>query len=93
MMQEILAKPGYEALPLVEQEFYELCIEESNDIWRPGFIVKQSRAEWSEIDKQFMWDTSDWERWPTLKKAQERYAARLSNLRAQGFTQSDMDLF
>ena len=34
LMQEILAKPGDENLPFSEHEFYELCIEDSDDIWR-----------------------------------------------------------
>src|SRR5665213_2495371 len=32
VMQEVLSKPGAETLPLAEQEFYELCIEESDDV-------------------------------------------------------------
>ena len=71
VLQEVLLKPGAETLPLAEQEFYELCFEESDDAFRPGFIVKQSRAQWSEIDGQVMWEESEWERWPTLRKAKE----------------------
>ncbi len=52
VLQEVLSKPGTETLPLAEQEFYELCIEESDDIWRPGFVVTQTRGQWSEIDGQ-----------------------------------------
>jgi len=91
VLQEVLSKPGAEALPLAEQEFYELCIEESDDIWRPGFIVKQTHSQWSEIDQQEMWEEPEWERWPTLKKAKEKYEERLQALRAKGFTQSDME--
>ena len=56
VFQEVLSTPGAKSVPLVEQEFYELCIEESDDVFRPGFIVKQTRAEWSEIDGQVMWE-------------------------------------
>lgn len=89
--QEVLSKPGAETHSLAEQEFYELCIEESDDIWRPGFIVKQTRAQWSEIDGQVMWESPEWERWPTLKKAEKVCEEWRKALAAKGFTQSDMD--
>ena len=93
VLQEVLSKPGAETLPLAEQEFYELCIEESDDVFRPGFIVKKTRAQWSEIDRQVMWEDPEWARWPTLKKAQERCEEWRKALAAKGFTQSLMDLF
>lgn len=92
VLQEVLSKPGYEELPRFEWAFYELCIEESDDIWRPGFILKQTRARWSQIDRQVMWEEPEWERWPTLKKAKDKYEERLQALQARGFTQSDMDI-
>ena len=91
VMQEVLSKPGAETLPLAEQEFFELCIEESDDVFRPGFVVKQSRAQWIEIDRQVMWEDAGWERWPTLKKAEERCDEWRKALAAKGFTQSDLD--
>jgi hypothetical protein len=91
VLQEILSKPECDSLPLAEQESYELCIEESDDIWRPGFIVKQTRAQWSEIDREVMWEEPEWERWPTLKKAKERCEEWRKALAAKGFTQSDLD--
>ena len=92
VFQEVLSKPGAETLPLAEQEFYELCIEESDDVFRPGFVVKQTRARWSEIDQQVMWEEPVWERWPTLKKAKEKCEEWRKALAARGFTQSDMEL-
>jgi hypothetical protein len=91
VFQEVLSKPGADNAPLAEQEFIELCIEESDDNWRPGFIVKQTHAQWSEIDGQVMWEEPEWERWPTLKKAKERCEEWRKALAARGFTQSDMD--
>jgi hypothetical protein len=38
VLQELLSKPGAEILPLVVQEFFELCIEESDDVFRPAFV-------------------------------------------------------
>ena len=90
--QEVLSKPGADKAPLAEQEFYELCIEESDDVFRPGFVVKKTHAEWSEIDGQVMWEGSESERWQTLKKAKERCEEWRKALAAKGFSQSDMDL-
>src|ERR1035441_6729828 len=45
VLQEVLSKPGTETLPLAEQEFYELSIEESDNVFRPGFIVKKTHAQ------------------------------------------------
>ena len=41
-MQEVLAKPGYEKLPLAEQEFYEISLDESNETEPLGFVVRQA---------------------------------------------------
>jgi hypothetical protein len=91
VLQEILSKPGAEIRPLVEQEFFELCIEESDDVFRPGFVVKLTRAQWSEVDRQVMWEEPEWERWPTLKTAKEKCERWRKTLAAKGFSQSDMD--
>jgi hypothetical protein len=91
VLQEVLSKPGAGTLPLAEQEFFELCIEESVDIWRPGFVLKQTHAQWSEIDGQVMWEDPELERWPTLKTAKERCDRWRKALAAKGFSQSDMD--
>ncbi len=90
VMQEVLSKPGYENLPRSEWEFYELCIEEADDVWRPGFIVKQTHAQWIEIDRQVMWEEPEWVRWPTLKSAQRQYENWRNALQARGFARSDM---
>jgi hypothetical protein len=89
--QEVLSKPGAESAPLTEQEFYELCIEESDDVFRPGFVVKLTRAQWNEIDQQVMFEEPEWERWPTLKKAKERCEEWRNALAAKGFVHSDIE--
>jgi hypothetical protein len=91
VLQEVLSKPGAEALPLAQQEFFELCIEEWDDVFRPGFVVRQTRAQWSEIDRQVMCESPEWERWPTLRKAKEKCEEWRKALAAKGFTQSDFD--
>ncbi|HEY1649445.1 MAG TPA: hypothetical protein VGF96_15795 [Terracidiphilus sp.] len=92
-MQEVLAKPGNQDLPLSEQEFYELRIDDSTDPEQPGFVVMQSRATWSEADKGMVWDEIEREHWIMYQAAKNRYAARRQVLMERGFTESDMDLF
>jgi hypothetical protein len=60
-------------------------------VFRPGFVVKQTRAEWSEIDGQVMREGSESERWPTLKRAKERCEEWRKAMAAKGFSQSDMN--
>ena len=90
-MQEVLAKPGYEKLPLSEQEFYELCLDESEDTWGRSFVVRQAHVEWSEIDRQFMFDDFQSERFADLQRAKRRYEAWRQALVDKGFSPSDME--
>lgn len=90
-MQEVLAKPGYENLPLGEQEFYELSLDDSEDENQPGFFVRQAHYIWSEIDRQFMFDDLQTEHSAQIKTARARYEVRRRALVEQGFSHSDMD--
>jgi hypothetical protein len=92
-MHEVLSKPDFEKLPRSEQEFYELRIDDSDDSWRPAFVVKQTRIGWSESDERFLWEESELEYVPTIKHAQERYKSCHQALGAKGFTESDMAPF
>jgi hypothetical protein len=91
-MQELLSKADDPKISLSEQEFYELRLDDSADIWRPHFIVKQAHARWTEVDRQIMWDELESDRLPTLEEAKERYEARRLALFQRGFIYSDMDL-
>jgi len=91
VMQEVLSKTVDPKVPLEGQEFYELRIDDSDDVWRPGFVVVQARAQWSDIDQQIMWDEPEVERCFTYAHAEESYAARRRALAEQGFIYSDMD--
>ena len=91
-MQEVLSRTDDPEIPLRDQEFYELRLDDSDDIWKPGYFVKQAHAQWSEIDQQIMWDGFDFEQCATLEKAKERYAARRLALAEEGFIYSDMDM-
>jgi hypothetical protein len=92
-MQELLSKTDDPQKPLSEREFYQLRLEDSDDIWRPGFIVKQAHAQWSEIDRDILWDDFESERLSTLEEVKGRYEARKLALVEKGFIYSDMELF
>ena len=91
-MQEVLSKTIDPKAPLKGQEFYELRIDDSDDVWRPGFVVVQAHAQWSEIDQQIMWDDPESERCFTYAHAEERYETRRRALAEKGSIYSDMDL-
>jgi hypothetical protein len=90
-MQEILARPGYEKLPLSEQEFYGLYIDDSEDEEHPGFFVRQLHILWSEIDRHHIFDEMHSEHSANIELAQARYEARRRALIAEGFSHSDME--
>ena len=60
-----------------------------------GFLVTLHRGVGrpvkTRLHRQVMWEEPEWERWPTLKKAEERCEEWRKALAAKGFTQSDMD--
>ena len=91
IMQEVLSKPDESDKPLREQEYWTLELLDWTDSYRPGFIVQQSCARWSEIDRQFMFDEIEMERWPLLIDAEEGYKARTLALVKKGFVHSDME--
>jgi phage-related protein len=90
-MQELLAKRGYDKLPVSKQEFYELRVKDSEDIWNRGIYLVLSHARWSQIDRHFMWSETVSEKLPTLEKAKERYEDLRRSVVEMGFTESDMD--
>ena len=89
-MREVFSQPGDENVPVTQQEFCELRISDQSSSWNPGFTVTQWWIRWSEIDRQFMGEDVEIERWPTLQKAQERYEARREALIAKGFVHADI---
>ena len=90
-MQEVFSKIEQPGISLHNQEFYELRLYDLDDAWNPGHMIMQSRATWSDVDRQFMWDEIETERFSALAKAQERYAVRRLALAEKGFVVSDMD--
>lgn len=62
-MQEVLSNTRDSRAPLAAQEFYELCLEDSDDIWKGRHIVRQAHARWDQTDRRIVWDNI--ERWRT----------------------------
>jgi hypothetical protein len=92
-MQEVLSKTAGSGATLQGQEFYELSLlDEANELGT-RYCVRQAHAEWSEIDKQVMWDKEEVEHFWILSEAKRRYEERRLALVERGFIYSDMDLF
>jgi len=91
-MQEVFSRIEQPGVSLHDQEFYELRLYDSEHTWCPAHTLVQSRAMWSEVDGQFMWDEIETDSFSTLDKAHRRYAARRRALIAKGFVISDMHL-
>jgi hypothetical protein len=75
-MREKLSRTDDLHVLLKDLEYYELHLYDSDNPWRPGYVVQQSRATWSEIDRQVMFDEIETEILTTFERAAERYAAR-----------------
>lgn len=103
LMQEVLSKTNDPNIPLHEQEFYELRLDDLGFPFRPKFIdsmgavarhrflVLQAHASWSEIDRDIMWDGFDHDECSTLEVAERRYEERRAAIVKKGFIYSDMD--
>ncbi len=89
-MQEVLSKAEGK-IPLKEQEFYELKLQDVIAKLGTRYCVRQAHAEWSEIDGQITWDSEESDYW-ILEEAKKRYAERRKALVEKGFIYSDMDL-
>src|ERR1700723_1836581 len=90
-MQEILSKTIDPNAPLQGQEFYELRLFEEPNELGTRHCVGQTHAEWSEIDRQVMFDGEEFDYFWILEEAKKRYAERRSALALEGFIYSDMD--
>jgi hypothetical protein len=90
-MQEVLSRPGESDKPISEQEYWTLEPLDFTENYQPAFVVQQACGRWSEIDRQFMFEQIETERWPLLIDAEERYEIRRLALVKKGFVHSDMD--
>jgi resolvase-like protein len=73
-MQEILSRTDDSKAPLRDQEFYELRLDDSDEMWDRQFVVREAHAQWHEECGQVVWDEAETEILPTLEEAKERYA-------------------
>jgi hypothetical protein len=91
VLKEVLSRPRESDKAISEQEYWTLEVLDWTDDRQPEFIVQQARGRWSEIDRQFMFDEVETERWPLLIDAEEQYKARRIALVQKGLVHSDMD--
>ncbi len=91
-MQEILSKSDDPKVPLCNQEFYELRLNDSESGGKPAYYVREAHAEWSDVDREVMWDKEQVKVFVTHEEAKAHYAARRLALAEQGFIYSDMDM-
>jgi hypothetical protein len=91
VMQEVLSRPDEADRPVNEQEYWTLELLDRTESYDPCFVVQQSCGRWTEIDRQFMFEEIETERWPLLIVAEARYEARRLALAKKGFIHSDMD--
>ena len=89
-VQEVLSKAEGET-PLKEQEFYELSLLDTPNQMGTQYSVRQWHAQWSEIDRQIMWDDEQVEYFRIPEEAQRRYDERRAALAAKGFIYSESD--
>ena len=91
VMQEVLSRPGESDEPISEQGYWTLELLDYTESYQPGFVVQQACGRWSDIDRQFMFEQFEIERWPLLIDAEERFETRRLSLVKKGFVHSDMD--
>ena len=102
-MREVFSKTTDANVPLQQQEFFELRLDDLGTPFRPQFIdsmgavarhrflVVEAHAAWSEIDRNIMWDGFEHDECSTLEEAQQRYEERRGAIVGMGFIYSDMD--
>jgi len=91
-MQEILSNTVDPEVPLRELEFFELSLLDTTNELRTRYCVRQSHAQWSDVDGQVMWDQEEVDHFWIFAEAKNRYAERRLALAERGFIYSDMDI-
>ena len=90
-MEEGFSRPGESDKAVDHQEYWTLRLIDWTGSYDPCFVVQQCRGRWSDIDRQFMFEDKETDRFPLLIDAEERYEARRRELVRKGFVHSDMD--
>lgn len=91
-MQEVLSKTDDPHSPLSGQEFCELRLDDSDNIWMGRHVIREARAHWDSTINQIVWDEPVVEYAANLDLAMKCYEIRRAALVELGFTCSDMDL-
>jgi hypothetical protein len=90
-MQEVFSKTVDPNVPLSEQDFYELCLDDSDNIWRGRHVIRERHAHWDDSLGMVVWCEPMVEYLRTLEDARQRYEIRRTALAAKGYVFSDMD--
>jgi hypothetical protein len=90
-MQEVLSKTSDPKVPLRDQEFFELRLFEKANQLGTRYCVGQTHAQWSDLDRDVMFDGEEVDHFWILDEAKRRYAERRLILKEKGFIYSDMD--
>ena len=102
-MKEAFSKTTDANVPLQEQEYFELRMDDLGTPFRPQpidsmgavarhrFLVLESHSAWSEIDCNVTWDSFEHDECLTLEEAAWRYAERRATIVEKGFIYSDKE--
>lgn len=92
-MPELLWKLGTPDLPIEQQEYVELAIEEPPNAWGEGvsYVVRRTRYEWDQTRGQMMVADHIIDQCKRLETAQARYAVHRQILVDGGFIVSNRE--
>ena len=90
-MQEVLSRTTDPNAPAADCEFYELRLDDSDNVWMGRHVIRETHALWDASTSQIAWAEPEIEYVPNIDLADERYEARRAALVKRGFLYSDMD--
>ena len=90
-MNEVLWRTNVDSLPVHEQDFYELALEDPSEDAGAGYIVRRTHFGWDEVNSRMAADENVIEHCRRLAEAEARYAFHRNRLQASGYIYSDMD--
>ena len=93
-MQEVFSKATDPNVPLQEQEYSKLRIDDLiyglGTVVRHHFLVRQAHAASSEIDRDVIWDGFEHDECSKLHDAELRYSIRRDAIVDKGFIHVDL---
>jgi hypothetical protein len=90
-MGELLWKAGGPDLPLHEQEYFELELEDPPNVWGDCYVVRRTHFEWDEAQGKMVPADHVIDRVKTSEAATARYEMHRQILADLGFACSDID--